>query len=232
MSHRINIVFLLFALAVITGCSHSGAPSVQGSGGLSFRIAASPQNNYGNEIERLQSFGPVTEESADVAWFLVDDLTVLVTDESHIARVTHLISETQSDAPQVAEDSYAAVSDYFTSTHGLVVSVFEGEPYLLLHTSSGNAMNESDLWELQSLHRDEDQLGRASILLRLDDRGADMMRAMTQPHIARMMVISHQEKIMMAATINATLSHSITITGDFTPTEIDHLIESIQNEQN
>jgi len=186
---------------------------MRGAGVLEFRIAVRNSNPTGFNLDDLRkelaSKGPGAGEPGRARWFAINDL------------------KQWYDKPEQLQQLRADPVAYFGSRYDLVAGQFGGETYLLLADNAAKSMTHDDggTWGLTNAYRTVDpRLGGAAVGFRLDASGAQRMARLTGANQGQAMAIVLDDEVFSAPTLNATISDSGIITGQFDNTAIAYLI--------
>ena len=185
---------------------------LQGAGVLDFHIAVTPGGGEGVDVEGLRAqlaeVGPDNTDSVLARWFPIHDLQQWV------------------DSPEALAQLEADPITYFAGPYDLVAAERDGQYYVLLYTQPGKAMthrNDSS-WSVEGTGRTVDTVGRPAVRFRLDASGGSLMSRISQPHIGEPMAIVLDGKVYSAPTLQGAISSNGTISGSFSPEELEYLL--------
>lgn len=192
---------------------------LRGAGVLEFRIAATPgggvdparpidTNTY---TQRLAEKGPRAGLDQPWRWFKVQSLEKFVEE-----RATR---ELLLDNPDAAAQAFLR--------YGLVARAYGGDFYVLLANEDGLAMTGDLDWELTGTTRSSDSLGRPAVGFSLNPAGAELLAELTGPNVGRQMAIVLDGELMSAPELQAQLSTGGIITGSFSQTEFQYLLNTL-----
>ena len=187
---------------------------LRGSGKLEFRIAASPQNpppDLADYYERLAEAGPRSGTTQPYRWFELDDIRQFF------------------ETPEERDELAANPREAFLPRE-MIGAEYSGSYYVLLANTPDLAMvsDSTNPWELRSVTRAGDELGRPAVGFKTDARGASQMGRVTGNNVGRIMAVLLDGKIVTAPRINSKLPGSGIITGDFAPQELDYMIRKMR----
>ena len=198
---------------------------LRGAGVLEFRIAATPAGSQGKNGElsprpldlqsyltRLAEKGPRAGADEEFRWFPVQSIDEFFDEE---AERTDLLQN-----PDKAPGYFARFN--------LVGRGYGGEFYVLLGNTPELTMSSQDDWNLTTVSRISDELGKPAVQFGLDGRGAGLMGSLTGPNQQRQMAIVLDGELMSAPTLQGRLSSGGTITGDFNNEELSYLIRTLR----
>ncbi|MEM7682597.1 MAG: protein translocase subunit SecD [Planctomycetota bacterium] len=203
---------------------------LRGSGMLEMRIAPRPDaalaERYG---QQLAARGPRAGAGNDYRWFVVDDLEQFIDEPEDRERLLDIRDEllTTTDAsvvgPLQAEVAQAFVSRRLMARH------HAGDFYVLLGNRPGvDAMTGEQDWEVRSVGRTQDELGRPALLFSVDKTGEGLLAGITGPNIGEIMAVLLDGRVITAPNLNDELSTGGTISGSFSQAELAYMIRSMQ----
>ncbi|MEM9415942.1 MAG: hypothetical protein AAGA29_10780 [Planctomycetota bacterium] len=194
---------------------------------LSFHIAAEPGEEHTPEIERLTESGPESDDDSERQWLPIHDLVHYVDDEDQLARVAEWLEDSiDGDAPSATAARESLVA-YFEASRGVVAAPYQGRLHLLVSNSPEGSMTPGQGWSVIDARR-QNELDRPSIVLRFDDRGAELMSAPSGNHVGRMMAVVIDGEVLMSPRINTRMAGTISLIGDFSQEEIDALLRALR----
>ena len=198
---------------------------LRGAGVLEFRIAATPPGatdgtrdlsprplNLEPYLTRLAEKGPRSGTDEEFRWFAIQSLEEFFDEETERADILQ--------NPEKAEA-------YFLRRN-LVGREYGGEYYVLLGNTPELTMSSHDDWNLTTVSRISDELGKPAVQFGLDGRGSGLMASLTGPNIHRQMAIVLDGELMSAPTLQGRLSTGGSITGDFDNEELNYLIRTLR----
>jgi SecD/SecF fusion protein len=187
---------------------------LRGAGVLDFRIAVTPQNSMGVNVDdlrkQLREGGPMAAESAVARWFRVNSLAEWY--------------ETPEQLAALEADPAA----YFAAARGLVAGPGpDGTVHLLLWTTPDRSMTHEPggrEWAMKGVGRNVDELGRIAVSFQLDDAGGTEMSRLTGANINQPMAIVLDNQVYTAPNLNSKIADRGQITGNFSDKDIDYLV--------
>ena len=195
---------------------------IRGAGVLEFRILANrdsgtptmieskeaalrkrPISDY---VEQLQQRGPRPKPGDHFRWFPVDEIRGF------------LNLDTNADLERVAETGTQIVAEY------------AGKWYVLVHADSqyGLLKDSSRRWRLKSAYFIRDENGRPAVSFGLDSPGGSQFWRMTSDNLDRQMAIMLDDVAMSHARIKSAIRQHGQITGQFTPDEVNELVQVLE----
>jgi SecD/SecF fusion protein len=186
---------------------------LRGAGVLDFRIAVTPGNSVGVNVDemrqQLAEGGPNAAESPTARWFRVNDLNQW------------------ANNPVDLDEAAANPAQYF-ARRGLVAGKApDGHPYILLWTDPARSMTHEQgqiPWSMKSVRRSTDELGRPSVAFQLDTNGGTLMGTMTGAAVGQPMAIVLDNQVYTAPNLNNRINDSGQIMGNFSDAELDYLV--------
>ncbi len=193
---------------------------LQAAGVLSFRITVDPGIDTAEESrlrELLREAGPRGARSVDKLWCKVNKIENWYNDVREMGAL-------ELDP-----------AGYFNS-RGYVVEEYDGEYYMLCWDVHGSRLTpESDRnWRVGKAYQGVDQIGRPAINFEMDPRGANLLGALTEPHVGDNMAVLLDDEVYTAPNLNGKISRQGQIMGDFSQAELTYIIRvlnagSLQN---
>ncbi|MEM9295221.1 MAG: protein translocase subunit SecD [Planctomycetota bacterium] len=202
---------------------------LRGSGVLEMRIAPRPAAISPDAyFKRLDSRGPRAGTGEDYRWFAVDDLETFFDEEDLRAQLLAWRDEllTLADPAQV-EPLQRQIAAAFEPRR-LVARHHAGEFYVLLGNTEATAMTGEQEWEVRSVRRTQDQLGKPALGFSVDNRGERLLSDLTGPHVGEIMAVLLDGRVITAPNLQAQLDSGGTITGNFSQAELGYMIRSMQ----
>jgi len=122
------------------------------------------------------------------------------------------------DNPQ--ENSIAQAPQHY------VLGEYLGNPYVLAYDVPGKALLSTgdNSWQLRGAMQDVDQRGRPAVRFELDNRGGRLFGELTRNNLKRPLCILLDEEAMSAPLIDSEITTHGVITGNFSMTEVNNLI--------
>ena len=187
---------------------------LRGAGVLDFRIAVTPQNSLGVNVEELRKQlaegGALAAESPVARWFRINSL------------------DEWARTPEQKTALEANPVQYFASVRGLVAGTGpDRQIYVLLWTTPDRSLTHepgSKEWAIKQVGRTADALGRNAVSFRLDDTGGSEMGRLTGGNVGQPMAIVLDNQVYTAPNLNSKISDSGIIEGNFSEKEIDYLV--------
>ena len=187
---------------------------LKGAGVLDFRIAVTPQNSLGVNIDELRAQlaegGALAAESPVARWFRLESLGEWYSSPAELAALT------------------ADPAAYFATMRGLVAGTGpDKQIHLLLWTTPDRSMTHEPGqpdWSIKQVFRSNDELGRPAVSFMLDDLGGAEMGRMTGGNVGQQMAIVLDNQVYSAATLNSKISGSGQISGNFDDKKLDYLV--------
>ncbi len=190
---------------------------LRGSGVLEFRIAATVDNPAVDAEayrRQLAESGPRAGRDKPWRWFEIDD-------------VTEYISEPEIRA-QLPEDPEGILA----STYGVVGDAYAGGYYILLGNTTQNSITRANQdWELSSVTRGRDNLGRNAIDFKMNAVGGALMGQVTGAHVGKPMAILLDNRVISSPNIKTKIRGSGQITGGaggFSEDEMDYMLRTLK----
>jgi len=182
---------------------------LQGAGVLDFRITVDPgaHPDEARLRDELRRVGPRNTRAGDAAWYKINDI------------------ENWYDSFEQFDYLQANPRAFF-STRGYVGEDYNGEYYLLCWDAPGSRLTkaEGSTWSVSGASEGRDQLNRPAISFRMNAKGAELLRELTSTHQGKKMAILLDDQIYTAPRINSTISAAGIIEGDFSPQELNYII--------
>ncbi|MHC5025933.1 MAG: protein translocase subunit SecD [Planctomycetota bacterium] len=184
---------------------------LRGSGVLQFHITVSTSDESGVPVEELRrsllEVGPANVDSSRGGWYPLNELKQWYEEPADLARLE------------------ANPRAYFEG-QGYVVERYEGEYFMLVHTSPMKAMTHGDPandWTVTQTYPSLDRLGRQAVAFELDALGGGKMGRLTGSHVGERMAIVLDGEVYSAPVLQSQISNSGIITGTFSQAEISYL---------
>jgi SecD/SecF fusion protein len=187
---------------------------LKGAGVLDFRIAVTPSNSMGVNVDELRTQlsdgGPLAAESAVARWFRINQLSEWYRTPAELAAL---------------EANPAA---YFASTRGLVAGTGpDKQVYLLLWTTPDRSLTHEPggrEWSMKQVFRSNDELGRPAVSFMLDDAGGAEMGRLTGANVNQPMAIVLDNQVYSAPNLNSKINGNGQISGNFSDKDLDYLV--------
>ncbi len=191
---------------------------ISAAGVPGFRIVIDPQSsatqNTHPEEQRLRQEllerGPGNVRSRDARWCKINDIT------------------TFPAGPDTIEELAAMEADPsgFFERRGYVCERYEGEYYILCWDTRGMRLTKAEGdWRIAKAYQTVDDVGRPAIGFEMDPRGAKLLGELTGPNVGNKMGVLLDEEVYTAPVLNANISRRGIIEGDFTPKQINYIIQ-------
>lgn len=191
---------------------------ISAAGVPAFRITVDPQGrgteNTHPEEDRLRDElnerGPGNVRSRDARWCKINDITTFPAGPESIGEL---------EALEANPAGYFAARNY-------VGEAYEGAYYILCWDTRGMRLTpqEGD-WRIATVRQGVDQQGRPAINFVMDPRGSVLLGNLTGPNIGNKMAVILDEEVYTAPTLQGNISRNGQITGDFTPDQINYIIQ-------
>ena len=184
---------------------------LQGAGVLEYHITAKSGETAGIDVtdlrRQLAERGPANTDSPIAAWFPIHDLQQWV------------------NTPEALVAMESDPAGYFEATRSLVAAELDGSIYLMLYTDSVRSIthHQGSNWALEGTGRTVDEFGRPAVRFRLDTNGGKLMGRLTQANLGEPMAIVLDGRVYSAPTIQGQINASGTISGSFTPEDLNYL---------
>ncbi len=205
---------------------------VKGQGVLEFHITVDPEESVDADSlrESLRQRGPrALPPDARMRWYQVDDINEWIGDVADNAAK-------EQDRPrsavlaQLQQELKEDPGTFFLRYHGLVGGTDGKAYYLLLWNTPDRSLTQSKAqagWQLTTASPDRDQLGRPAVGFRMNEVGGNYMGELTKNNLKRRMAILLDGRVYSAPTIQSEIHGSGVITGRFSQTELDYLINTL-----
>jgi len=187
---------------------------ISAAGVPGFRITIDPQGsgseNTHPEEARLRAEllenGPLNVQARDARWCKINKLSNWYDSVSGLGFL---------------EANPAA----FWESRGLVGERYLGEHWILCWDTRANRLTQDDGdWRVARAFQTVDEVGRPAIGFQMDERGAIRLGALTSPNIGNRMAVLLDEEVYTAPNLNAGISRSGVIEGDFSAEELNYII--------
>jgi SecD/SecF fusion protein len=187
---------------------------LRGAGVLAFRITVDPGDHPQEKQLRndLRTRGPRNVRADDAAWFKINQPINWI------------------DSIQDLERMNQSTAEYFAdpSRYSLVGEQYDGEFYILCYTSRGNQLTRAEGdWKVSSAMRGQDQMGRPAIDFIMDTAGSFKLAELTGNHLGDHMAVLLDDEVYTAPTLQGKIANRGQIMGDFSNSEIDYLIRTL-----
>lgn len=185
---------------------------LRGAGVLTFRITVDP-GSIGAEEDRLrrelQSVGPRNVKSTDYHWYKLNKIEGWV--------------NSKRDVDFLADDRNAP--EYFRS-RGYIVEPYGGEYFMLCWDTRGTRLTPMEgRWGVAKAYPGSDRFGRPAINFAMDPSGSRLLGELTGPNVGKRMAVLLDDQVYTAPTLQSQISASGEITGEFTPKEIQYIVQ-------
>ena len=192
---------------------------LRGAGVLDFRIAVTPQNSLGVNVDELRTQlaegGPLAAESNVARWFRINAL-------NEWYRTPEELLMLEADPAQ-----------YFALRRGLVAGRGpDRQIYLLLWTTPDRSLTHEPgarEWSMKQVFRANDELGRKAVNFALDDAGGAEMGRMTGANVGQPMAIVLDNQVYSAPNLQSKIPGTGQISGSFTDADIDYLVRVLSS---
>ena len=191
---------------------------ISAAGVPGFRIVVDPQgsasqNTHPEEMRLRQELlerGPGNVRSRDARWCRINDITTFPAGPDSVAAVEAMESDP---------------AGYFAG-QGFVGERYEGEYYILCWDTRGMRLTRAEgEWRIANAFQTVDDVGRPAIGFEMDPRGARLLGDLTGPNVRNKMAVMLDEEVYTAPVLQANISRSGIIQGDFTPSQINYIIQ-------
>ncbi|MBZ0173505.1 MAG: protein translocase subunit SecD, partial [Phycisphaerales bacterium] len=191
---------------------------ISAAGVPGFRIVIDPQSaatqNTHPEEARLRAEllerGPGNVRSRDARWCKINDITTFPAGPDTIEQLNAM------------EQNPSA----FFDMRGYVCERYDGEYYVLCWDTRGMRLTRAEgEWRIANAFQSVDDVGRPAIGFEMDPRGAAKLGEMTGPNVGNKMAVMLDEELYTAPVLNANISRSGIIEGDFTTKQINYIIQ-------
>ncbi|XAL98662.1 hypothetical protein OT109_13865 [Phycisphaeraceae bacterium D3-23] len=211
------------------GCAgHAADAPAEDAAELSFQIAAEPGDEHAAEVARLMESGPESDEDSERDWLPILDLVHYTDDEDRIGYVSEWLEESTDDDGPSAMAARESLVDFFEAHRGVVAAPYDGRMYLRVSAIPEGMMATGQGWSVLDARQQQDDLGRPSVVLRFDERGTELMSALSGKHVGRMMAVVLDGEVITSPRIHMRLGGAITLTGDYSQEEIDALLRALR----
>ncbi len=189
---------------------------ISAAGVPSFRITIDPQgsgsdNTHPDEQrlrEELQEKGPLNVRARDARWCKVNKAEAVGNIDS-------------IEALEFLERDPTA----FWRSRGLVGERYQGEHWVLCWDTRANRLTQGDGdWSVARSFQTQDQVGRPAVGFQMDERGALRLGQLTGGNVGNKMAVLLDEQVYTAPVLNAAISRSGIIEGDFSSEELNYII--------
>jgi hypothetical protein len=126
------------------------------------------------------------------------------------------------------------IEEEFPAVRGetsMVVERVDGKCYVLAHTEKDYAMTHEpggEPWAVGQAWINQEAAGDFSVVVNLDDRGANRLTALTQSRHGRVLGIMINDEVIVPATIGEALGSMMRIAGSFTQPEAEALVSQLR----
>jgi SecD/SecF fusion protein len=192
---------------------------LRGAGVLDFRIAVTPQNSLGVNVDELRKQlsegGPLAAESPVARWFKINSI------------------DEWASTPQQKEALQANPVGYFASARGLVAGTGpDKQIYVLLWTTPDRSLTHEQggkEWSMKQVGRTKDELGRDAVSFQLDDAGGTEMGRLTGANVGQPMAIVLDNQVYTAPNLNSKIGDRGQISGNFSEKDLDYLVRVLSS---
>lgn len=182
---------------------------LRGSGELDFRITVDA-NSRADETslrEELQELGPRNASPDGAVWL-------------QLAKI-----ESWFDTIAQSEALQADPVGFFAG-RGFVVEPYDGQYWMLAWDQVGNRMTSAEGdWQVTRSYKGRDEMGRSNIVFNMDTLGGQRLGELTREHVGDNMAVILDDRIITAPTLQGRISTNGSITGDFSPEELNDIIQ-------
>ncbi len=187
---------------------------ISAAGVPSFRITIDPggtgsDNTHPDEErlrQELQEKGPLNVRARDARWCRINKI------ENWYDSVAEL---------RFLEEDPSA----FWRSRGLVGERYQGEHWVLCWDTRANRLTQDDGdWSVSRAFQTQDQVGRPAVGFQMDERGALRLGQLTGGNVGNKMAVLLDEQVYTAPVLNAAISRSGVIEGDFSSEELNYII--------
>lgn len=182
---------------------------LRGSGELDFRITVEA-NSRADETslrEELQELGPRNASPDGAVWL-------------QLAKI-----ESWFDTIAQSEALQADPVGFFAG-RGFVVEPYDGQYWMLAWDQVGNRMTSAEGdWQVTRSYKGRDEMGRSNIVFNMDTLGGQRLGELTREHVGDNMAVILDDRIITAPTLQGRISTNGSITGDFSPEELNDIIQ-------
>lgn len=191
---------------------------ISAAGVPAFRITIDPQgrgtdNTHPEEGRLRDEFnerGPGNVRSRDARWCKINDITTFPAGPESVGELAALEADPAG---------YFAARNY-------VGEEYEGNYYILCWDTRGMRLTKQEGdWRIASASQSVDDVGRPAIAFTMDSRGAGKLGDLTGPNIGNKMAVLLDEEVYTAPTLQGNISRNGQISGDFTPEQINYIIQ-------
>ena len=192
---------------------------LRGAGVLDFRIAVTPQNSLGVNVDELRKQlsegGPLAAESPVARWFRINSI------------------DEWASTPQQKEALEANPAGYFASVRGLVAGAGpDKQIYVLLWTTPDRSLTHEQggkEWSMKQVGRTKDELGRDAVSFQLDDAGGAEMGRLSGGNVGQPMAIVLDNQVYTAPNLNSRINDRGQISGNFGEKDLDYLVRVLSS---
>jgi SecD/SecF fusion protein len=191
---------------------------ISAAGVPAFRITIDPagsasENTHPEEErlrEELRDRGPGNVRSRDARWCKINDITTFPAGPESISALRALEADP---------------AGYFAA-QGYVGEAYAGSYYILCWDTRGMRLTQQEgEWRIANAFQSVDDIGRPAIGFTMDSRGASKLGDLTGPNIGNKMAVLLDEEVYTAPVLQGNISRSGQISGDFTPEQINYIIQ-------
>jgi len=132
---------------------------------------------------------------------------------------------------RVPDHAWLPISGELTISPQLVTGEYQGKKYVLVSDKPGQTMGSGegkDAWGLVKVYATKDGMNRPTVGFELDDRGAELFRALTKANIDNPLAIVVDGKVFSAPVIRTAMGKNGMITGSFTEQKVARLVEALR----
>lgn len=160
--------------------------------------------------EELRERGPGNVRSRDARWVKINDITTFPAGPDSVDELAFLEADPAT----------------FFDQRGYVGEEYGGSYYILAWDVRGMRLTQAEGdWRISNAFQTVDDVGRPAIGFDMDTRGAARLSELTGPNVQRKMAVLLDEEVYTAPTLQSALGSSGRITGDFTPEQINYVIQ-------